>query len=371
MMGNQACTEGVIAAGCGFAAGYPITPASEVFNSLAKQLPKAGGTLLQTEDEISAVCAAIGASWAGLKSFTVTSGPGISLMQENIGMAVATETPLVIVDVQRLGPSTGVPAVGMAGDMVQVARGSHGDYQIIAICPESPQEMFDMTVQAFNLAEEYRVPVFVMAEGFVGHMRERVVIPDESQIKLVNRKITQGGEPLTRRDFLDPDVAPMPVFGRGFKAHVTSSCHDEHGMRNLSDPDVMHRYIMTPIQKILSKRDRIVEVEADYEGAKLVLISYGSVSRSSRQAAAMARAAGLKVGTLRLKTAWPFPDKEVRAAAESADFVLVLENNTGQMYPYIKAESAHACKIDFLGPQVLGQIHDPQYILAKIREIMK
>ena len=144
----------------------------------------------------------------------------------------------------------------MAGDMVQVARGSHGDYQIIAICPESPQEMFDMTVQAFNLAEEYRVPVFVMAEGFVGHMRERVVIPDESEIKLVTRKITQGGETSTRRDFLDPDVAPMPVFGRGFKAHVTSSCHDEHGSRNLSDPDVMHRYIMTPIQKILGKRDR-------------------------------------------------------------------------------------------------------------------
>ena len=167
---------------------------------------------------------------------TVTSGPGISLMQENIGLAVATETPLVIVDVQRLGPSTGVPSVGMAGDMVQVARGSHGDYQIIAICPESPQEMFDMTVRAFNLAEEYRVPVFVMAEGFVGHMRERVVIPDESEIKLVTRKITQGGETSKRRDFLDPDVAPMPVFGRGFKAHVTSSCHDEHGIEEPERP---------------------------------------------------------------------------------------------------------------------------------------
>ena len=162
-----------------------------------------------------------------------------------------------------------------------------------------------MTVKAFNLAEEYRVPVFVMAEGFVGHMRERVVIPDESEINLVYRKIAQGGEPLTRRDFLDPEVAPMPVFGRGLKAHVTSSCHDEHGNRNLSDPDVMHRYIMTPIQKILSKRDRIVEVEADHEGAKLVLVAYGAVSRAARQAAAMARAEGLKVGTLRLKTAWP------------------------------------------------------------------
>jgi 2-oxoglutarate ferredoxin oxidoreductase subunit alpha len=231
--------------------------------------------------------------------------------------------------------------------------------------------MFDMTVHAFNLAEEYRVPVFVMAEGFVGHMRERVVIPDESEIMLVNRRITQGGDPLKRRDFLDPDVAPMPVFGRGFKTHVTSSCHDEFGMRNLSDPDVMHRYITAPIQKILSKRDRIVEVEADYEGARLVLISYGVVSRASRQAVRVARAEGMKVGTLRLKTAWPFPDKEVRAAAESADSILVLENNTGQMYPYIKAESAHACKVEFLGPQVLGQIHDPNHILAKIREILK
>jgi 2-oxoglutarate ferredoxin oxidoreductase subunit alpha len=259
----------------------------------------------------------------------------------------------------------------MAGDIVQVARGSHGDYQIIAICPESPQEMFDMTVHAFNLAEEYRVPVFVMAEGFIGHMRERVVIPDESEIKLVNRKITQGGAPLKRRDFLDPDVAPMPVFGRGLQAHVTSSCHDEYGNRNLSDPDVMHRYITLPIQKILSKRDRIVEVEADYDGAKLVLVSYGVVSRASRQAVRMARAEGLKVGTLRLKTAWPFPDKEVRAAAEAAGAILVLENNMGQLFPYIKAESVHTARVEFLGPQVLGQIHDPNYILAKIREMMK
>ena len=371
MMGNQACAEGVIAAGCGFAAGYPITPASEVFNELARKLPKAGGTLLQTEDEISAVCAAIGASWSGLKAFTVTSGPGISLMQENIGLAVATETPLVIVDVQRMGPSTGVPAVGMAGDMVQVARGSHGDYQIIALCPESPQEMFDMTVRAFNLAEEYRVPVFVMGEGFVGHMRERVVIPEENQIRTVNRRVTRKETPLPRKDFLDPEVAPMPVFGLGLKAHVTSSCHDEQGMRNLSDPDVMHRYITQPIRKILSKREQIVEVETDREGAKMVLVSYGVVSRAARTAAAMARAEGLEVGTLRLKTAWPFPDREIREAAESVEELLVLENNMGQMYPYIKAEAAHACRVGFLAPQTLGQIHDPQYILATIRERMR
>ena len=370
MMGNLACAEGAVAAGCRFAAGYPITPASEVFNSLASRLPDVDGSLLQMEDEISAVCAAIGASWSGLKSMTVTSGPGISLMQESIGFAVSTETPLVIVDVQRLGPSTGVPSVGLAGDMVQVARGSHGDYQIIAICPESPQEMFDMTVRAFNLAEDYRAPVFVMADGFIGHMRERVEIPEQEKIILSGRKVTSGGAPLTRRDFLDPEVAPMPVFGNGFQAHVTSSCHDERGMRNLTDPEVMHRYITTPIDKILNHRDRIVEVEADHEDARLVLVSYGVVSRSARSAAAMARAEGLEVGTLRLKTVWPFPDREIRRAAESADHILVLENNTGQIYPYIRAESAHACDVQFLGPELLGQIHDPRYVFARIKEIL-
>ncbi|MGD2125292.1 MAG: 2-oxoacid:acceptor oxidoreductase subunit alpha [Desulfobacteraceae bacterium] len=371
MMGNLACAEGAIAAGCQFAAGYPITPASEVFNELCSRLPTVGGTMMQMEDEISAICSAIGASWSGLKSMTVTSGPGISLMQENIGFAVATETPLVIVDVQRLGPSTGVPSVGLAGDMVQVARGSHGDYQIIGLCPESPQEIFDLTVRAFNLAEQYRVPVFVLADGFVGHMRERVIIPEEGELALSERKITLGGEPLTRGDFLDPEVAPMPVFGRAFKAHVTSSCHDARGMRNLSDPEVMHRYITTPIQKVLGHRDRIVEVEADYAGAKMVLVSYGTVSRAARSAATMARSEGLEVGTLRLKTAWPFPDKEVRLAAESTDHVLVLENNTGQLFPYIKAESAHASRVEFLGPEILGQVHDPKYILSKIRELMQ
>jgi 2-oxoglutarate ferredoxin oxidoreductase subunit alpha len=371
-MGNWACTEGAIAAECNFAAGYPITPASEVANFLAARLPEAGGTFLQTEDEISAICAAIGASWAGCKAMTVTSGPGISLMQESIGFAVATETPLVIVDVQRFGPSTGVPSVGLAGDIVQVARGSHGDYQIVALCPESPQEMFDMTIRAFNMAETYRVPVFVMADGFIGHMREQIAIPAEDRIEIKNRKIAQpAATVLERQDFQDINVAPMPVFGRGLKAHVTSSCHDEHGMRNLSDPEVMHRYTMRPIEKILAHRAEIVRVEENYEGANIVLVSCGTVSRSARAAAQLAQNEGLKVGTLRLLTAWPFADREVRAAAEKVDYMLVLENNTGQLYPYIKAEAAHACRVSFLGPQILGQIHDPKYILDSIKELIQ
>lgn len=371
-MGNWACTEGAIAAGCNFAAGYPITPASEVANLLAARLPEIGGTFLQTEDEISAICSAIGASWTGCKAMTVTSGPGVSLMQENIGFAVATETPLVIVDVQRFGPSTGVPSVGLAGDIVQVARGSHGDYQIIALCPESPQEMFDLTIRAFNLAETYRVPVFVMADGFIGHMREQIVVPEEDQIGIKNRKIAEPAETvLDRQDFLDVNVAPMPVFGRGLKAHVTSSCHDEHGMRNLSDPEVMHRYTMRPIEKILKHRDDIVQVQEDCQDVDIALVSCGTVSRCARAAAQLARNKGLKVGTLRLLTCWPFADKEIRTVAEKVDLMLVLENNTGQLYPYIKAEAAHACKVSFLGPQILGQIHDPRYILGHIKEIIQ
>jgi len=300
---------------------------------------------------------------------TATSGPGISLMQENIGFAVATETPLVIVDVQRFGPSTGVPSVGLAGDMVQVARGSHGDYQIIALCPESPQEMFDLAVRAFNLAEKYRVPVFVMGDGFTGHMREQVFIPPEEEIRLETRKIPQGpSSPMERQDFLDVDVAPMPVFGRGLRAHVTSSCHDEHGTRNLSDPEVMHRYLMHPIEKILKHRDDIVDVRAEGLDSEIVLVSYGTVARSARAAARLAREQGIKAGTLRLITCWPFPDKEIREMASHANYVLVLENNTGQMYPYIKAEAAHACEVGFLGPQTLGQVHDPEYILDSIKE---
>lgn len=372
-IGNWACTEGAIAAGCNFAAGYPITPASEIANLLSSRLPQVGGTFLQTEDEISAVSAAIGASWAGCKALTATSGPGISLMLENIGFAVATETPLVIVNVQRFGPSTGVPSVGLSADMVQAARGSHGDYQIIALAPESPQEMFSLTIRAFNLAEKYRVPVFLMADGFIGHMREQVRIPEEDQIDTDNRKISEPTRTvLERQDFLSDDVAPMPVFGKGLKAHVTSSCHDQHGMRNLSDPQAMHKYVMTPIEKINKGKNDIVEfVSEGMEDADIAIVSYGTVSRCARAAAILARKEGIKVGTARMVTCWPLPDEEVREIAEKVDAMLVLENNTGQMLPYIKAEAAHACEVSFLGPEILGQIHDPEYVLNKIKEIAK
>ena len=372
-MGNWACAEGALAAGCNFVAGYPITPASEIANFMALRLPQVGGTFLQTEDEISACCAAIGASWSGCRAMTVTSGPGISLMQESIGFAVATETPLVIVDVQRFGPSTGAPSVGITADMVQVARGSHGDYQIIALAPKNPQEMFDIMIRAFDLSERYRVPVFVMADGFAGHMRERVNIPDASQISVTPRKIAvPAATVLERNDFLDENVAPMPVFGRGLKAHVTSSCHDEHGMRNLADPDTMHRYVTAPVNKILKHRDDIVTVEeTQTEDAELIIVAYGTVARCGEAAVDMARARGLKTGLLRLVTCWPLPDREILNAAQKArKGILVLENNLGQMLPYIKSATNGICPVRFLGPERLGQIQNPESILQAIEEML-
>jgi 2-oxoglutarate ferredoxin oxidoreductase subunit alpha len=232
--------------------------------------------------------------------------------------------------------------------------------------------MFDLTVRAFNLAETYRVPVFVLADGFMGHMRERVVIPEDDVIIKVTRKVAEPGNgPLERRDFQDPEVAPMPVFGRGCKAHVTSSCHDAHGMRNLTDPKIMHDYTLKPIEKILSHWDDIIDVETDYTEGDVVLVAYGTVARSAKAAVRAARAKGIRSGTFRPKTLWPFPEKEVAAMASQAKRVIVLENNTGQLFPYVKAEAAGFCPTDFLGPKLLGQIHDPDEVVGFIEEVIR
>ena len=372
MMGNIACAEGALAAGCEFAAGYPITPATEIANRLAERLPQVGGVFLQMEDEISSIATIIGASWTGKKVMTATSGPGISLMLENLGFAVGVETPCVIVNVQRGGPTTGMPTAGVPADMVQPKRGSHGDYEIIALCPASPQEMFEHTVLAFNLAEAYRVPVFILADAFVGHMREEVVIPEPGRIPIVNRKIPEvGTDPQKIKGFLDVDVAPMPVFGKGFRSHVTSSCHDEYGKRNLSDLTALDHFIRRLGNKILKHKEDIVKVERDYEGAEVVLVSYGAVSRAAQMAAVRGREEGLPVGTLRLITAWPFPAEEIEAMARRTKKVIVLENNLGQMYPFIRAEAAAHADVSFLPPRVIGEIQDPENILQKIREVLK
>ncbi len=370
MMGNIACAEGAVAAGCRFAAGYPITPATEVAERLAERLPAVGGTFLQMEDEIGSMAAIIGASWGGMKSLTATSGPGISLMLENIGFAVGTETPCVIVNVMRGGPTTGIPTVELQGDVIQARRGSHGDYQIIALAPSSVQECFDYTVEAFNLAERYRTPVFVLMDAFLGHMREELVIPAPEAIPLADRRrFPKGMDVESLPAFLDEDVAPMPVFGGGHKAHVTSSCHDAYGRRNVIDASALDVFIKKLNGKIENHQDDIVRVASDTEGAEVVLVSYGSIFRAAQAAVEAGRAGGLKLGWIKLGTIWPFPDKALRAAAQTAKRLIVLENNLGQLFPYVQAAVAPHCRVSFLPPRILGEMHEIGDILAAVREV--
>ncbi len=370
MMGNIACAEGALAAGCRFAAGYPITPATEVAERLAERLPGVGGTFLQMEDEIASIAAVIGASWGGTKAITATSGPGVSLMLENIGFALGTETPCVIVNVMRGGPTTGIPAVELQGDVIQPRRGSHGDYQIIALAPSSVQEVFDYTVEAFNLAERFRTPVFVLSDAFLGHMREEVLIPGVAQVPIADRKLFPPDKDTeTLPAFLDEDVAPMPVFGRGHKAHVTSSCHDAYGRRNVIDAKALDVFIRKLNDKIAKHRDEIVRVASDAEGAEIVLVSYGSVFRCAQAAVEAGRAEGLPLGSFKLGTLWPFPDREIAALAERARRLFVLENNLGQMFHYVQAAAAPRCGVSFLPPRVLGELHEVEDILKAVREV--
>ena len=370
MMGNIACAEGALAAGCRFAAGYPITPATEVAERLAERLPVVGGTFLQMEDEIASIAAVIGASWGGMKAMTATSGPGISLMLENIGFALGTETPCVIVNVMRGGPTTGIPAVELQGDVIQPRRGSHGDYQIIALAPSSVQEVFDYTVEAFNLAERFRTPVFVLSDAFLGHMREEVLIPEAAGVPIADRKLfPPDTDTESLPAFLDEDVAPMPVFGRGHKAHVTSSCHDAYGRRNVIDAKALDVFIRKLNDKIEKHRDEIVRVASDAEGAEIVLVSYGSIFRCAQAAVEAGRAEGLPLGSLKLGTLWPFPDREIATLAARTRHLIVLENNLGQMFHYVQAAAGPRCGVSFLPPRVLGELHEIEDILKAVREV--
>jgi len=370
MMGNFACAEGAIAAGCRFAAGYPITPATEVAERLAERLPAVGGTFLQMEDEIASIAAVIGAAWGGVKAMTATSGPGVSLMLENIGFAIGTETPCVVVNVMRGGPTTGIPSVELQGDVIQPRRGSHGDYQIIALAPSSVQEAFDYTVEAFNLAERFRTPVFVLSDAFLGHMREELVVPEADAIPVVDRKMFPPDKDVESLPaFLDEDVAPMPVFGRGHKAHVTSSCHDAYGRRNVIDASALDRFIKRLNGKIARHRDEIVRVAADADGAEIVLLSYGSIFRCAQAAVEAGRAEGLSLGWFKLGTLWPLADEEIAALAEKARHLIVLENNLGQMFHYVQAAAGGRARVSFLPPRVLGELHEIGDILTAVREV--
>jgi len=372
MQGNDAAAEGAIAAGCTFMAGYPITPATEVAERLAERLIEVGGVFIQMEDEIGSIAAVIGASWMGRKSMTATSGPGVSLMLENIGMAVGTETPCVIVNVQRGGPTTGIPSVELQGDMVQPKRGSQGEYEIIAVAPSSPQEMFDHTILAFNLAERFRAPAFVLTDAFVGHMREEVIIPEAGALQVVDRKIPQKGfNAEFGQSFLDEDVAPMPIFGRGFKPNVTSSCHDEFGRRNVTDAYALDNFIRKLRNKILKHKHEIIRYESRCDGCDIALVAYGGVSRAAAEAAVEAGRHGFRVGTFRMITIWPFAEEAIQELSRKVHRLIVLENNMGQIYPYVKAEAARDADVYFLPPDILGEMHKLDDILEKIAEVAR
>jgi len=365
--GDVACAEGAIAAGCRFFAGYPITPATEIAEHLSQRMPEFGGIYVQMEDEIASMAAIIGASYSGLKAMTATSGPGFSLMQENIGLAVMTEAPCVIVDVMRGGPSTGQPTLPGQQDVMQAKWGSHGDYGIIALTPSSVQEMFDLTVEAFNLSETYRVPTLLMGDEIVGHMWEKVVIPPPDKIRIVNRKKPN----VSREEYLPfkPDedfVPPMACFGEGYRFHATGLTHNEHGYPRTSSSDVQSKLVNRLVDKIQKNADKIIRVEkVMLEDADIVVVAYGIVARAALSAIRKARENGIKAGLLRLITLWPFPEKQVAEAAKSAKAIVVPEMNCGQMVREVE-RAAKETPVAFLSK--LGEDpHTPMEILEVIR----
>ncbi len=332
MQGDEACAEGAIAAGCRFFAGYPITPATEIAEVLSRRLPQVGGKFIQMEDEIASIAAVIGASVGGAKALTATSGPGFSLMQENIGYAVMAEIPCVIVDVQRLGPSTGRPTSPSQGDVMQARWGTHGDHPIIVLSPSSVRETLDLTVQAFNFAERYRTPVILLMDEVIGHMRERVVLPDPDTIERVERPgTTVPPEWYKPFENFPADVPPLVPFGEGYRYHITGLYHDELGYPT-NRPDEIQPWLERVFRKIdRSLSDILLYDEDGIEEAETLVIAYGVVARSAHHAVELARERGRKVGFLKLKTLWPFAEEVVEHAAARLHRVVVPEMNLGQL----------------------------------------
>ena len=369
--GDHACSEGAIAAGCRFVAGYPITPSTEVVERIASRFPYVGGMFIQMEDEIASSIAIQGAVWGGKKAMTVTSGPGFSLMMEHIGLAAMTETPCVFVDVQRAGPSTGLPTQPAQGDMMQARWGSHGDYAIIALAPNSPQECFDLTIKAFNLSEQYRVPVLFMMDECVGHMTERVVIPTPDKIEITPRRFYQGPKEEYLPYKADDDLVPPIVkAGDGYNIHITGLTHDEHGYPSMT-VNTQGKLVHRLTNKIRSNAADILDYTEDQvEGADVVVVSYGITSRTSIPAIEQARKEGMKVGHLRLIVVWPFPEELIRSLASRVKAFVVPELNLGQMVHEVERCASGKARVELVGHPG-GTVHNPAEIYRAIIQSVK
>ncbi len=369
LLGDHACAEGALAAGCRFFGGYPITPSTEIAEWLARRLPEVGGLFVQMEDELASMAAIVGASVAGARTMTATSGPGFSLMMENLGLAAMMEVPCVVVNVQRGGPSTGLPTLVGQADVMQARWGSHGDYEIVAYAPASPQECFDLTVKAFNTADRYRIPVLVMADEVVAHMMERVTIPPAEAIPRVDRKRPREGPggngflPFKPDDDLIP---PMVHAGEGYRVHFTGLTHDERGYPALTAP-AHDRLVRRLVNKVRQRAREIVEYE-EYrlEDARVVILAYGSTARSARRAVGLAREQGIAAGLLRPITLWPFPEERVKKLAERVRAFVVPELNLGQL----SREVERFTSLPVLGVNHAGgAMMPPEPILEAIREV--
>lgn len=330
MQGNEAIAMGALAAGCRFYAGYPITPSTEVAEVMARELPKIGGKFIQMEDEIASMAAIIGGSVGGLKSMTATSGPGFSLMQENIGYAAMAEIPCVIVNVQRLGPSTGQPTAASQGDVMQTRWGTHGDHPIIALSPISVAQAFELTVKAFNLAEKYRTPVILLADEIIGHMREPVELPDFKSVEKVERLVTDDPSGYKAFRNVPGGVPAMASFGTGYRYHITGLFHDEVGFptQRLDEIDPW----LERVNNKLQHADDILLYQKDYQpGARTAILSYGASARTARHAMKQLRAKGEKVSLFTVQTIWPFPEAAVEELGDSVERIIVPEMNLGQL----------------------------------------
>jgi 2-oxoglutarate ferredoxin oxidoreductase subunit alpha len=369
--GDHACCEGALSAGCRFVAGYPITPSTEVVERIAARFPTVGGMFIQMEDEVASSITIQGAVWGGAKAMTVTSGPGFSLMMEHIGLAAMLETPCVFVNVQRGGPSTGLPTLPGQADMMQARWGSHGDYEVIALCPNSPQECYDLTIQCFNLAEEYRVPVMLMMDECVGHMTEKVVIPKAEEIEITPRHYTDVSPGEYLPYFTDgKKVPPMAKAGDGHRFHVTGLTHDERGYP-VMNAEAQEKCVRRLVEKIRNNNDKIIRLEeTELEGADVIVISYGITSRVAVKAIEKAKSEGIKVGHLRLITAWPFPEKRLLELAAHVKAFVMAELNYGQMFFELQRILGGKAAT-YLVPHGGGTVHDPQVIYRKICEAAK